>query len=311
MHFLEAKPDVKWARTGAIVRGAIEGVEIGCDSRWWGTKWKVTAESAFPVPEKLIVYISERGMDHGFWRDLPVGDDVFDRRFFVFCDVPALLPLVVGPATRRALSETGPNRDDIILYVRDGRVQTMGTNARDDLGAIDRHLAVHRALAADHRGCLEGWKARMVEAAGRADATWPPTATLLRPSGALLVNMTWTAPTTRDGHDWDEAADSLRTAVTAHDDRARMKWVLREVGMTVPCTHVLADRRFVLVGKLPFALPVLETIIKQAQLASIAVTGDRITVSLRGLATARQIEGAVRIIGLVVQALIESTSPYR
>ena len=247
-------------------------------------------------------------MDHGFWRDLLVGDRLFDRRFFVFCDSPALLPIICGEATRAALSV----RDEITLYVRDGKVTTTGTaTIRDDEEAAARHVAVHRALATDHEAFLARWKEQMDSAAGRADAVWPPTATLLRPAGALQVRLAWSTPKSRDGSDWDEAADSMRTLVTGHDDRARMKWTLREVSSTTPCTHVLAGRRFTLVGTVPFALPVLENIIRQGQLASIAVHEKTITAGIHGIATARQIEGAVRIIHLVVEATADSTSPYR
>ena len=309
--FLEVRREAGWLKVANGVRGTVDGVELACESRWWGNQWSVIGESAFPIPEKLILFVSERGMDHGFWRDLRVGDSQFDSRFFVFCDTPALLPIVVGEATRAAISNTGPNRHDIILYVRAGRVKTTGITMKDDTQSIDRHLAIHRALADDHRAFLARWKQHMDAAAGRADATWPPTATLLRPSGALLVNLAWTAPTTRDASDWDEAADSMRTEITAHDDRARIQWSLHEVSATTPCTHVLAKRRFVLVGKLPFALPVLETIVRQAQLASVVVHQNRITVGVHGIATSRQVEGAVRVIHLVVDATAETSSPYR
>ena len=288
-----------------------DGVELRCESRWWGNQYNVTGESDFPLPEKMILFVSERGMDHGFWRDLLVGDMAFDNRFFVFCDTPALLPIVCGEATRRALSDTGPDRHDIVLYIRNHRVKTTGVANRVDEGALERHLAIHRGLGEDHRGFLAQWKDRMDSAAGRADAVWPPSATLLRPSGALLVNLTWTAPTSRDGSDWDEAGESMRTEVTAHDDRERIKWSLREVSATVPCTHLIAKRRFVLVGKLPFSPQQLEHIIQQAQLSSIAVHVNKITVGVHGIATARQIEGAVRIIHLVVDATAETSSPYR
>lgn len=309
--FLEARRDANWVFTKRGVRGAIDGVELGCESRWWGNQWNVTGESAFPIPETLILFVSQRGMDHGFWRDLRVGDPRFDARYFVFCDTPALLPIVLGTTTRAALSDTGPNHHDIELYVRGGRVRTTGIAQKDDTGAIDRHLAIHRGLAADHQAFLARWNSDFDAAGGRADAGWPPSATLLRPSGALIVTLSWTAPTTRDGHDWDEAAASLRTEITAHDDRDRKQWTLREVPPTVPCTHVFAERRFVVVGKLPIPSGVLVPIIRQAELAVIAVRGDRITVGVRGLATARQIEGAVRAIHLIVDAAAGSGSPYR
>jgi len=167
--FLDARRDAGWLTAEHGVRGSIDGVELTCESRWWGNQWNVTGESAFPIPEKLTLFVSERGMDHGFWRDLRVGDSRFDARFFVFCDTPALLPILVGEATRGALSNTGPNRHDITLYVRDGRVKTTGITMKDDTQSIDRHLAIHRALADDHRAFLARWKQHMDAAAGRAE----------------------------------------------------------------------------------------------------------------------------------------------
>ena len=305
--FVDAKPDVAWSRSARLVRGSIDGVDITCESRWWGNQWNVTAESPFPVPEQMTLFVSARGMDHGFWRDLRVGDDAFDARFFVFCDAPALLGIVLGAATRRALSKS----DGLVMYVRDRRVKTMGLHAAKDSASLDRHLAIHRALADDHRAFLDAWKERIVEAHGRGDATWPPTATLLRPSGALTVNLRWTSPTTRDAADWDDAGESMRTEVTGHDDRDRKEWSLREVRATAARTHVLAGKPFVLVGALPLALAVIDNHVERAAIASISVRDHRITVGLHGVASPRQLEGAVRIIQLIVDATTESSSPYR
>lgn len=292
------------------MRATISGVDVECESRWWN-QWNVTGESAFPVPEKLILFVSAKGMDHGFWRDLLVGDPAFDDRFFIFCDTPALLPVVLGEATRQALRDAGPNRHDIELYVRDGRVRTKSITFKTDVTTIDRHLAVHRALAADHRGFLKRWQDQMSDASGRAELVWPPNATLLRPSGALLVNLAWTAPTTRDASDWEDAATSMRTEITVHDDRPRATWSLREVGPSVACTHVFGKRRFVLAGPLPIRPPVLDGIVERSDLASITVRANRITVGVHGIATARQIDGAVRIVQILVEATADTTSPYR
>lgn len=298
--------DGDWTRTERAFTKTIDGVQLTAQSRWWGKTWNITGEGDFAIPEKMILFVSERGMDHGFWRDLACGDVLFDHRFFIFCDNPALLSIVLGSSTRRALSN-----GDATLYVRDNRVKTTAMAKHDDAAAIDRHLAIHRALGEDHRAFLASWKERISDAHGRADAVWPPSATLLRPAGSLIVNLSWSAPTTRDASDWEAAARSMHTEITAHDETARAQWSLREVDQTTPCTHLLAGRRFVLAGKPPFALAQLEAIVDRAQLATIAVRENRITVGVRGIATARQIDGAVRIVHLVVQATVESTSPYR
>lgn len=304
--FVDAHPAAQWSRGSRIVRGALDGIELVGESRWWGHQWNLTARSAFAVPERMIVFVSERGMDHGFWRDLRTGDAAFDRRFFTFCDTPALLPLVVGPATRGALAAA----ESTVLYVRDRAVATTSIALAKDAAAFDRHLAIHRALADDHRACLADWKQRITDAGGRADDGWPPTATLLRPAGALLVSLAWTTPRTRDAADWEAAAQSLRTEVSAYDDRPRMHWTLREVRTTAP-THVLGGRPFELVGTLPMPLATLDAIVARSPIAAIVVRETRITVGVHGLATARQLDGAVRVVQLVVDAAHEASSPYR
>jgi hypothetical protein len=304
--FVEAHPEIAWQRGARAIRGTAEdGIDVVAEPRWWGRQWTITTDAAFPIPERVIVFVSARGMEHGFWRDLPVGDRTFDSGHFIFCDTPALLPIVLGPATRAAM------HDDLTLYIRDGRVRTTGTAKHDDRDAVARHLAIHRGLAADHRAFLEGWRDRIERAHGRADLTWPPTATLLRPSGTLSVNLWWTAPTTRDASDWEQALRSLRTEVTGHDDRKRRSWSMREVGATVPCTHVLADRRFVLAGEVSLALPQLEGLAGRGGLASVVVASHRVTVALPGLATSSQLEAAVRLVQLVIDATAQAGSPYR
>ncbi len=306
--FVDARPDVAWNKQSRSVTGTCDGVEFSIDARWWGSQCTIAGGSPFPMPESLIVYASAQGMDHGYWRDLPVGDRTFDYRYFVFSDVPALLPLVIGEATRRAMSAD----PSIVLYIRDRVVQTTSTVDASDAAALARHVAVHHALAEDHRACLARWGDRIADAQGMADATWPPTAMLMRPTGMLEVSLGWTAPASRDGADWDAAIRSLRTAVVGRDDRQRPRWTLSEVGDTTACTHVLGGRRFRLIGTLPLARDLLGDLIERGNVASISCGGSDLTVALHGMASAPRLEAAVRIVQLVVDATsVDSGSPYR
>lgn len=172
--FVRARKDGAWQVASRTLSGTCAGVDITGERRWWGGRWALTSAAPFPVPETLILFVSVSGMEHGFWRDLLVGDPGFDRSHFIFCDTPALLPLVLGPATRQALRDSEEIRDALTLYVRGGVTRVMGTSSEDDPRAIDRHLAVHHALAEDHRACLASWQELMTSSHGRADATWPP-----------------------------------------------------------------------------------------------------------------------------------------
>lgn len=303
-----AEVEGAWETAGPLVSGRCEGVDFTAERRWWGGRWRLQSEAPFPVPEPMILYVSRRGMDHGFWRDLPVGERAFDHGHFVFCDAPALLPLVVGRATRVALSGASTS-DALTLYARAGRTSVEGTNEATDREAIARHLAVHRALEEDHRASVTRWQDTVAAAHGRGEDAWPPSGTLLCRAGTLVARLRWTNPTTRDGADWGAAEASLRTDVVAHEERDGRRWSMREVGPGVAATHELAGRRFVVVGSPTIRVPAIEAAVARGDVTSISV-GRRVGVAVRGLATSRQLEAAVRIVEQLLGAA-DATAPYR
>lgn len=307
--FVEARKDGTWLVATRSLTGTCAGVELTGERRWWGGRWALTSAAPFPVPENLILFISARGMEHGFWRDLTVGDKIFDGAFFVFCDTPALLPLVVGPATRRALRDFHRLRDALTVYVRAGVTRVIGTCDEDDPLAVDRHLAVHRALAEDHRACLAGWQELMAGAHGRADEKWPPVATIMSRTGTLTVHASWTAPTTRDGADWDLSADSLRTHINGHDGRKRKRWTMLEMEPGVAGTHQLGRRHVTLLGEASISMPLLDELVYDGDIVSITC-GSSVSVAMRGLAGTRQMNTGLRIIELIVDPR-GTGSPYR
>jgi hypothetical protein len=178
-------------------------------------------------------------------------------------------------------------------------VKTTGI-AKKDEEAVDRHVAIPQPVE-DHRGFLASWKARLDTGRTRRCRV-ASDRTLLRPQALLVKLRGPLRPARRLGG----GRRSMRTLITAR--RSRAKWT-REVSTSR--THVLAGRRFTLVGAVPFPLPVLENIIRQGQLSSIAVHEKTITVGVHGIANARQVEGAVRVIHLVVEATTDASSPYR
>jgi hypothetical protein len=307
--FIQARKDGEWRVASSSLTGTCAGVEVTGERRWWGGRWKLTTAAAFPVPETLILFVSASGMEHGFWRDLVVGDPGFDRSYFIFCDTPALLPLVLGPATRQALADHDEVRDALTLYVRGGITRVLGTCNEGDKRAIDRHLAVHRALAEDHRACLASWQELMTASHGRADESWPPVATIMSRTGTLTVHASWTAPTTRDGADWDRSADSLRTHIRGHDGKPRRRWSMIEMEPGIAGTHRLGRRHATIYGVPSISVPLLDDLVYMGNIVSIRC-GSEVTVAMRGLAGPRQINAALRIIELIVDP--EGTgSPYR
>ncbi len=306
--FLTVRPDGAWQGGPTELRGRCEGVSFEANGRWWGTRWTVISEAPFPVPEPLLLFASSRGMEHGFWRDFRVGDPAFDREHFVFTDTPALLPFIVGPATRAALAASAKVDDALTLYVRGGVSRLTGTNEAGDRTVIDRHLAVHRALAMDHQGALEAWNELVATVHGRAEPRWPPTGSVINPVGVLRMYLRWDAGGSRDV-DWSQREDSLRTSMAGSDDQGRPSWWLREADPFQPHNLEIRGRRFVLEGEPTIPLKVLEPIIDRTQITRIACANEA-RISVRGLASTQQLTEMIRALELLLK-IPESGSPYR
>ncbi len=266
------------------------------------------SEAPFPVPEPLLLFASSRGMEHGFWRDFRIGDKEFDREHFVFSDTPALLPFIVGPATRGALAAGTRVDDALTLYVRGGVSRLTGTNEAGDASVIERHLSVHRALAEDHQTALKAWEALVHTVHGRAEPRWPPTGSVINPVGVLRIYLRWDAGGARDV-DWSQREDSLRTSMAGHDDQERPRWRLREAEPFEPHNLEIKDRRFVLDGNPTVPIAVLEPMIHRTQITRIACSSEA-RVSVRGLATTQQLTQMIRTLELLLK-IPESGSPYR
>lgn len=297
--FLQARSDVAWRAASPGLRATVDGVTVTARSRWWGTRWVVTSESEFPVPEPLLLFASRKGMDHGFWRDYRIGDAPFDQRHFVFSDSPALLPLIIGPHTRRALGAKTRLDDALTLYVVGGVSRVSGTNQASDTTAVARHVDVHRALAQDHEELMAAWAALVTKVHGRAEPHWPPAGTLMNPVGALRLSLRW-APK-------DE--DSLRTKLAGQDGRGRARWKLREAEPFENSNLEIGHRRMVLVGNPTLARPQLEQLVDRGSIVSISCASE-VRVAVRGVASEAQLGDMVRVLEQVLKAQ-DSGTPYR
>ncbi|MFN0249136.1 MAG: hypothetical protein ACKV2T_19790 [Kofleriaceae bacterium] len=311
LDFINAAKTGRWKVAGASLTGECEGVAFTGERLWWGGSWTVVGEAEFRVPEKVLLFISEEGMEHGFWRDMSVGESAFDTDHFVFCDTPGLLRLIVGPTTRAAIARREKGQKPIKVYARNGRLQTKGKNSADDDGAIARHVAIHQAFATDHAALVDKWQSCLESASGRGGATWPLNGQINSRVGTLLVGLTWEMkPETRDGAEWDSGYRSLRTEVSAFGDRHKAQWVLVEVDAGTHATHVIGPRRYRLRGtpNLPFER--IARLVEDSDLAALSF-GAKLTVSLRDLANERRLQAAVALIEQLLSAEATSQSPYR
>ena len=297
--FLEARPDAGWRAASPGTRGTVDGVTLTARSRWWGKRWTMTSESTFPVPEPLLLFASRKGMDHGFWQDYRLGDAAFDQRHFVFSDSPALLPLILGPQTRRAIGVKTQLDDALSLYVVGGVSRVSGTNHGDDITAVTRHLDVHRALALDHEELMAAWTALLSKVHGRAEPHWPPAGIVMNPVGALRLSLGWLPK--------DE--DSLRTKLAGQDGRARARWKLREAEPFEESNLEIGHRRMVLRGNPTLPKPQLDQLVDRAAIVSISCAAE-VRVAVRGVATEAQLGNMVRVLEQVLKAA-DSGTPYR
>jgi hypothetical protein len=269
----------------------------------------------------MILFISERGMDHGFWRDMDVGhhdldgkaDHVragFDGRHFVFCDIPGLLRLVVGTETIRAFHRKSQEHP-IVLYVRDRIVKTKSTHDPDDETAIARHVAIHRGLAADHATLVSSWQTRLATASGRGNTTWPLTGQINSRVGTLLVAVTWEMqPESRDGAEWYQGYHSLRTEVTATGDRTKPRWTLVETAPGQRPTHRIGERTYTLSGTPSMPIDRIARIVEDTELVALGF-GSALRISLPGLANAKQLAASRSLVETLLHAQQSSESPYR
>lgn len=321
MKLIEAAKAGRWKVAGASLTGEYEGVAFEGERRWWGGAWTIVGQSAFPVPESLILFVSEQGMDHGFWRDMLVGThDLdghrdaararFDSRHFVFCDTPGLLRLVVGTATIQAFART-PVQPPIVLYVRDRVVRTRALHNAGEEQGIARHVAVHRALADDHARLVEAWQTRLAAATGRGSTTWPLTGQITSRVGTLLVAVTWELqPESRDGAEWEQGYHSLRTEVTAAGDRAKARWTLVEAAPGQRASHRIGDRMYLLEGTPHVPFDRLARIVEDAGLSLLGF-GGTVRLAIPGLAAARQLTACRTLVETLLDARPASESPYR
>jgi hypothetical protein len=301
-------PVGEWTRGPRTLRGQVGDVAIAGESRWWGRQWLLSTGAPQAAGLDLVLFVSRRGMAHGYWRDVPVGEAGFDRDHFVFTDQPALLPLVLGAVSRAALS-AGSIDDAVELHAAGDRVGTRGLIRVGDAGAVQRHLDVQHALRADRQALVGRWHAALAAGSARPLGDWPLSGIMTTRGASVSLDVRWRRPGSRDALEWQEAAASLRTVLTG-PALGGAPWRLTEVGLGLPWQHQLGPRRFAATGPLPPRWPLLAPALAGADVVALGNDGSALTLELRGLASGRQLDDARRLIELLTEAAAP-TSPYR
>ena len=281
--------------------------ELLAERELLGSGWTVRATS--PIPgERMTLYATSGVVHHGYWRDLLVGDDEFDRRHFVYSDNPALLPLAVGPETRAAIAAAGPT---LALHVHRGRVQTEERAFGPDEALARRHHAVHAAFAADHARAIERWKRFAEILEGRVLAKWPPVLLLGRPIGAIVVSLTWRIPQSSDSAEWASAGESLTTELLAERGQPGPAWRLDRGLATIGAHQRIGDRHFEVVGKPTLSHDALAHAVRQANIVAIRVDRE-VVVQLGGMVGDRpRLDAAIELMTRIVAPGGFHDSPYR
>lgn len=305
-----ASDAVTWkVNRGSKASGHAGGVMVSATRRTWSTDWILEATSALPG-EKLTLYITRGPIGYGYWRDLLVGDRDFDARYFVYCDNPALLPLVVGPDTREAIEAA--QMQALVLHVRHGLAVTESTVAQDAAPAVDGHLAVHRALASDHARVLERWRYIADRLNGRVLSKWPPVMTLLRPIGTINATVGWQLPEDPSGAAWATAEGSLATELVAERGAATEGvWALTPGLPTIGACKRVGDRHFYVHGEPGLSWDELAQFVTRAGISELHVTDHHIAVRLAGMVLeSARAEAAISLLSRLA-APDAGESPYR
>ncbi len=302
----------KWIVPDDAIDYVVPGASFHAQKRWWSRQWVVVGHSPSPWPEPMVLYIARDRVEHGYWRDVAVGDPAFDARYFVYCDAPALAPLVVGPATRAAFDasfdEDSPRT--LTLHVAHERVETESIVERDDPAATHRHAEVHRGLAADARAVTASWDRLAAALGGKLTRAWPPALALLRPIGDVVIEMRWQRTHGASAAEWAAAEDSLVTKLTALDARAAAPgWRLAAMPRRTPDSIAIGGRWLEPRGAVPDLAALAPTLLV-AGAAGVMCDPRETSISLAGLASLGRVTEALGLLDRLVDPQ-QRASPYR
>lgn len=278
--FAKRRPEM-WSRHGRTLVGALDEVMFSAESPWLGGRWVLSATSALVLPEAVTAYVSKTGSAHGYFANAPIGL----AGYFSFGDPPALMPVVVGARTRRAVVEHDriETRQPIVLHVHDRKIETVARVDADDTGALDAQLAIHEAVADDQEAVLAAWKQVGEELSGTLTSAWPPHLHVPRGYGGVEIALRW-SPSTH--------ASAQAVIEFLADARKAPLWSVEREPRPTPATIELAHRPFLVMGTIPMAMERLARVIELADVLSINVRRN-ITVRIAGVSPNAAIFDAV------------------
>jgi hypothetical protein len=255
-----------------LADGAIEvrtpGAMFTARSPWYAHDWSVTGISALTVPFGVTVYVARAGVAHGYWRNASPGM----RKYFGYCDAPALMPIIVGRRTRRAIVDHDNAHETVALHIRGDEIETTTKVDRNDASAIEDQLAIHRALAADHRDVVDAWRAAAEALGGRVVTSWPPVLTVPRAFGATTLVLRWSRSM--------QAAAWVGIEATA-DARGARLWSLEREIKASPNSVSIAGHPFLVMGEPPLSLEQMTRWLERIEIVSIDVRRN-VTVGITG-----------------------------
>jgi hypothetical protein len=290
----------------------LPGIVLHGHRQWWGRRWRVVGTSPRPWPEMMTLYVARDRFEHGYWRDVPIDDEPFDRDYFIYCDHPALARVLLGPATRHALDAAfdPASARTLTLHVYDDTVETESIVTHQDPDAAARHVHVHRAFAADAARLSAFW-VRLATALGAViTRAWPLQMSLDRPIGRVEIELRWLRPTSPAAAEWNLAAQSLATVVKSVDLRGDAPgWRLEQVAARTPSAVAIAGRWLAPRGEVP-GLAELVPELAHMEASGVACDADEVAVAVSGVATEARIADALALLERLAGGESRG-SPYR
>jgi hypothetical protein len=304
--FARRDDGLTWTGRGRTLKADTRDVMITAQRAWYSpVRWTVTAVSRLLVPEEVTLYVSRGGGAHGYWRNAPPGI----AGYFGYCEAPALMPLLVGELTRRAIQhhDTPPwsdppmedTRQPVALHISARTIETTTTTVDNDGAVLDDLLAIHQALAADHTSLLETWQRAADELRASAVTMWPPLLTVPRAHGATTIALRWPEST---------ALGSEASIELTADARGAKLWSLEREPRETPNTLAIADRPFLVMGDIPIAMDALQRLVVRAEIMSINVRRHVMIRIARNTPDVGVLDALLELIGELCGAKHE---PYR
>lgn len=283
--FAKRRPEM-WSRHGRTLVGTLDEVTFTAEAPWLGGRWVLSGASTLVLPELVTAYVSKTGSAHGYFANAPIGL----AGYFSYGDPPALMPVVVGARTRRAVVEHDriETRQPVVLHIHDRKIETVARVDAEDDGALDAQLAIHEAVAADQDRVLDAWKEVAEELGGVLTTAWPPHVHVPRGFGAVEIALRW-PPSTH--------ASSQAVIEFLADARKAPLWSVEREPQPTPASVEIAHWPFLVMGTVPMAMERLARVVELADVLSINVRRN-ITVRIAGVSpNAAIFEAVLELIG--------------